>query len=108
GLSIAEMLHEAGVPRDVFIPVVGDGATGAALTRQPVDGVFFTGSYATGARIAAAASRRMTKVQLELGGKDPVYVCEDVDVKTAGAAGAGGALFHTRQSCAPLQRTSLP
>ena len=55
GLHIAEMLHEAGIPRDVFVPVVGDGATGAALTRQPVDGVFFTGSYATGAKIAAAA-----------------------------------------------------
>ena len=40
GLHIAEMLHEAGIPRDVFVPVVGDGATGAALTRQPVDGIF--------------------------------------------------------------------
>ena len=65
---------------------VGDGATGAALSRQPVDGVFFTGSYATGARIAAAASQRMIKVQLELGGKDPVYVRDDVDVKAAAAA----------------------
>ena len=44
GLHIAELLHEAGVPHDVFVPVVGDGATGAALLRQPVDGVFFTGS----------------------------------------------------------------
>ena len=49
GLHIAQMLKEAGVPEDVFIPVIGDGATGAALLRQPVDGVFFTGSYATGA-----------------------------------------------------------
>ena len=48
GLHIAEMLHAAGVPDDVFVPVIGDGATGAALLRQPVDGVFFTGSYATG------------------------------------------------------------
>ena len=104
GLSIAEMLHEAGVPRDVFVPVVGDGATGAALTRQPVDGVFFTGSYATGTRIAAAASRRMTKVQLELGGKDPVYVCEDVDVKTAAAGIADGAFYNTGQSCCAVER----
>ena len=50
GLHIAEMLHEAGIPSDVFVPVVGDGATGAALMRQPIDGIFFTGSYATGAR----------------------------------------------------------
>src|SRR5215471_12221493 len=51
GLHIEEMLHEAGVPRDAFIAVVGAGATGAALLRQPVDGVFFTGSYATGTKI---------------------------------------------------------
>ena len=43
GLHIAEMLHEAGVPEDVFVPVIGAGATGAALLLQPVDGVFFTG-----------------------------------------------------------------
>jgi len=104
GLHIAEMLHEAGIPRDVFVPVVGDGATGAALTRQPVDGVFFTGSYATGAKIAAAAGRRMIKVQLELGGKDPVYVCPDVDVKAAAAGIADGAFYNTGQSCCAVER----
>ena len=104
GSHIAEMLHEAGVPRDVFVPVVGDGATGAALVRQPVDGVFFTGSYATGAKIAAAAGRRMIKVQLELGGKDPVYVCDDVDVATAAAAVADGAFYNTGQSCCSVER----
>ncbi len=104
GSHIAEMLHEAGVPRDVFVPVVGDGATGAALVRQPVDGVFFTGSYATGAKIAAAAGRRMIKVQLELGGKDPVYVCDDVDVAAAAAAVADGAFYNTGQSCCSVER----
>jgi acyl-CoA reductase-like NAD-dependent aldehyde dehydrogenase len=104
GLHIAEMLHEAGVPRDVFVPVLGDGATGAALTRQPVDGVFFTGSYATGAKIAASAGRRMIKVQLELGGKDPVYVCEDADVKAAAAGLADGAFYNTGQSCCSVER----
>ena len=44
-------------PDDVFVPVIGGGATGAALLAQPVDGVFFTGSYATGAKIAAAVRR---------------------------------------------------
>jgi acyl-CoA reductase-like NAD-dependent aldehyde dehydrogenase len=104
GLHVAEMLHEAGVPRDAFVPVVGDGSTGAALTRQPVDGIFFTGSYATGAKIAAAAGRRMIKVQLELGGKDPVYVCEDVDVKAAAAGIADGAFYNTGQSCCSVER----
>jgi acyl-CoA reductase-like NAD-dependent aldehyde dehydrogenase len=104
GLSIAEMLHEAGVPQDVFVPVAGGGATGAALVRQPVDGVFFTGSYATGARIAAAAGRKMIKVQLELGGKDPVYVCDDVDIKAAAAGVADGAFYNTGQSCCSVER----
>jgi acyl-CoA reductase-like NAD-dependent aldehyde dehydrogenase len=104
GLSIAQLLHESGVPEDVFVPVVGDGATGAAVLRQPVDGVFFTGSYHTGRKIAATAGRRMIKVQLELGGKDPIYVCEDVDVKAAAAAVADGAFYNNGQSCCAVER----
>ena len=104
GLHIAEMLHEAGVPRDAFVPVIGDGATGAALLRQPVDGVFFTGSYVTGAKIAAVAGRRMIKAQLELGGKDPVYVCDDVDITSAAIAIADGAFYNTGQSCCSVER----
>ncbi len=104
GMHIASMLREAGVPEHVFLPVIGDGATGAALVRQPVDGVFFTGSYATGRKIAANAGRRMIKVQLELGGKDPIYVCEDVDVKAAAAAVADGAFYNTGQSCCSVER----
>lgn len=104
GLSIAQMLHESGVPEDVFTPVVGDGSTGAAVLRQPVDGVFFTGSYGTGRKIAATAGRRMIKVQLELGGKDPIYVCENVDVKAAAAAVADGAFYNNGQSCCAVER----
>ena len=104
GRHIADLLHAAGVPEDVFVPVIGSGATGAALLRQPVDGVFFTGSYATGAKIAASAGKRMVKVQLELGGKDPVYVCDDVDVRTAAAAVADGAFYNTGQSCCSVER----
>jgi acyl-CoA reductase-like NAD-dependent aldehyde dehydrogenase len=104
GLHIEKMLHEAGVPKDVFIAVVGGAATGTALLRQPVDGVFFTGSYATGAKIGAAAGRKMIKVQLELGGKDPVYVCDDVDVKAAAEAVADGAFYNTGQSCCSVER----
>ena len=104
GRHIADLLHAAGVPDDVFVPVIGGGATGAALLRQPVDGVFFTGSYATGAKIAASAAKRMIKVQLELGGKDPVYVCDDVDVKAAAAGVADGAFYNTGQSCCSVER----
>ncbi len=104
GLAIAEMLIDAGVPADVFIPIVGGGAAGAALLKQPVDGVFFTGSYGTGAKIGATAGRKMIKVQLELGGKDPVYVCDDVDVATAAAGIADGAFYNTGQSCCSVER----
>ncbi|HQR10635.1 MAG TPA: aldehyde dehydrogenase family protein [Casimicrobiaceae bacterium] len=104
GQHIADLLHEAGVPRNVFIAVIGDGKTGAALLRQPVDGVFFTGSYRTGAAIAASTGRRMIKTQLELGGKDPIYVCEDVDVKAAAAGLADGAFYNTGQSCCSVER----
>jgi acyl-CoA reductase-like NAD-dependent aldehyde dehydrogenase len=104
GLHIAAMLYEAGVPTDVFIPVVGGPAAGAALLRQAVDGVFFTGSYATGAKVGAAAGRRMSKVQLELGGKDPIYVCDDVDIKAAAAGIADGAFYNTGQSCCSVER----
>jgi len=104
GMHIADMLHAAGVPEDAFVLVVGDGKTGGALLRQPVDGVFFTGSYATGAKIAASTGRRMIKTQLELGGKDPIYVTDDVEVKAAAAAVADGAFYNTGQSCCSVER----
>ncbi|MEO8847092.1 MAG: aldehyde dehydrogenase family protein [Casimicrobiaceae bacterium] len=104
GMAIADMLHAAGVPEDVFVATLGDGTTGYALLRQPVDGIFFTGSVATGMKIAAAASKRLVKVQLELGGKDPIYVCDDVDAAVAAVAVADGAFYNTGQSCCSVER----
>ena len=104
GLEIARLLHASGIPDDVFIPLIGAGDVGAALLKQPVDGVFFTGSYGTGKKIAEAVRGRMIKLQLELGGKDPVYVCEDVDVAKAAAGIADGAFYNTGQSCCSVER----
>jgi acyl-CoA reductase-like NAD-dependent aldehyde dehydrogenase len=104
GAEIARLLYESGIPRDVFIPLVGGGHVGAALLEQPVDGVFFTGSVATGKRIAHAVRGRMIKLQLELGGKDPIYVCEDVDIAKAAAGIADGAFYNTGQSCCAVER----
>jgi acyl-CoA reductase-like NAD-dependent aldehyde dehydrogenase len=105
GLAIARLLWAAGVPHDVFQPVIGGGAVGSALLRQRVDGVFFTGSFATGRRIARAVAGRMIKVQLELGGKDPVYVADDIQDVPAVAAGlAEGAFYNTGQSCCSVER----
>ena len=104
GVEIARLLYAAGIPQDVFVPVVGAGEVGAALLEQPVDGVFFTGSVGTGKRIAEAVAGRMIKLQLELGGKDPIYVCDDVDVKKAAAGIADGAFYNTGQSCCSVER----
>lgn len=104
GLAMARLLHAAGVPRDVFVPLIGGAAVGEALLAQKVDGLFFTGSYATGARIARAMGPRMVKLQLELGGKDPTYVCDDADPKTAAESLADGAMYNTGQSCCSVER----
>jgi acyl-CoA reductase-like NAD-dependent aldehyde dehydrogenase len=104
GLEIERLLHASGIPKDAFIALIGTGEVGAALLKQPIDGVFFTGSYATGQRIAHAVAGRMIKLQLELGGKDPVYVCDDVDVSTAAAGIADGAFYNTGQSCCSVER----
>ncbi|MFA5860858.1 MAG: aldehyde dehydrogenase family protein [Candidatus Thermoplasmatota archaeon] len=107
GLAIADALHDAGVPQDVFAPIIGAGDVGASLLQQPIDGVFFTGSYATGKLVAAASGAAMVRVQLELGGKDPVYVTDDVDVPKAAASLADGAFYNTGQSCCSVERIYL-
>ena len=104
GQHITRLLHAAGVPGDVLHCLVGGGEVGAALLEQHIDGVFFTGSHATGARIAAAVASRMIKLQLELGGKDPSYVRADADVRNAAESLADGAMYNTGQSCCAVER----
>src|SRR5438552_7786743 len=104
GLAIADLLHEAGVPADVFQALVGGGDVGAMLLEAPIDAVCFTGAHATGVKVAAAVAPRLVKAQLELGGKDPVYVCDDVDAAAAAAAVADGAFYNTGQSCCAVER----
>jgi len=104
GLHIARLLHESGVPPDVFVALVGRGEVGAALLAQQIDGVFFTGSHATGAKIAQTVGARFIKLQLELGGKDPTYVAEDADVKIAAESLADGAMYNAGQSCCSVER----
>lgn len=104
GLHIARLLHAAGVPSDVFSPLVGAGPVGEALLAQKIDGVFFTGSHATGMRIAASVGPRLVKMQLELGGKDPTYVADDADPRLAAQSLADGAMYNTGQSCCSVER----
>jgi len=104
GLAIGDLMREAGVPEDVFVVVAGGGETGAALVSQPMPAIFFTGSYATGRRIAAEAGGRLLRLNLELGGKDPVYVADDVEVRNAAASVGEGAFYNAGQSCCAVER----
>ena len=104
GQHITRLLHAAGVPAEVMQCVVGAGEAGAALLAQRLDGVFFTGSHATGVRIAQAVAPKLLKLQLELGGKDPSYVRADADPRTAAESLADGAMYNTGQSCCSVER----
>jgi acyl-CoA reductase-like NAD-dependent aldehyde dehydrogenase len=104
GLHLTRLLHAAGVPAGVLQCLVGAGDAGRALLEQRIDGVFFTGSHATGVRIAEAMATRLVKLQLELGGKDPAYVRADADVKAAAESLADGAMYNTGQSCCSVER----
>jgi acyl-CoA reductase-like NAD-dependent aldehyde dehydrogenase len=104
GLKIAELFGRAGLPAGVLEVVTGDGRTGAALVESGVDKIMFTGSVATGRRVAEAAARRLTPVVLELGGKDPMIVFEDADLPAAARAAVWGAFANSGQACASVER----
>ena len=104
GRHIARLLQASGVPADAMQCLVGAGEVGAALLDARIDGLFFTGSHATGVRIATALASRLTKLQLELGGKDPTYVRADAEPKAAAESLADGAMYNTGQSCCSVER----
>jgi succinate-semialdehyde dehydrogenase/glutarate-semialdehyde dehydrogenase len=104
GLQLASVLHEAGVPKDVFQVVVGDGATGGALLDAAIDKLVFTGSVPTGKRIAQAAAGRLLPVVLELGGKDPMLVLDDADIEVASSGAVWGAFVNAGQACLSVER----
>jgi acyl-CoA reductase-like NAD-dependent aldehyde dehydrogenase len=103
-LRLASLLHEAGVPQDVLQVIVGDGATGSALLNAEIDKLVFTGSVATGKRIAQAAAARLLPVVLELGGKDPMLVLDDADVDVASSGAVWGAFVNAGQTCLSVER----
>ncbi len=105
GLQIGKYLVEAGVPADVFQVAIGEGNVGKALLDLAFDGYYFTGSYLTGQKIYEHVSKKMVPCILELGGKDPVYVANDVvDVAGAAAGIADGAFYNNGQSCCSVER----
>jgi len=103
-LKLASLLHEAGVPKEIFQVVVGGGTTGAALIDSDIDKLIFTGSVGTGKRIAEAAAARLLPVVLELGGKDPMIVLDDADIDIASSGAVWGAFVNAGQTCLSVER----
>ena len=105
GLEIERLLKQAGVQHDIFHTAVGDGEVGKMLLNLPFDGYFFTGSYKTGKYIYEKCASKMVPCQCELGGKDPLYVAEDVvDIAAVAAGTADGAFYNNGQSCCAVER----
>ncbi|MFM9074331.1 MAG: aldehyde dehydrogenase family protein [Bacteroidota bacterium] len=105
GLEIQKLLKAAGVPDNVFQLAIGGGTVGATLLDMPFDGYFFTGSYRTGRYIYEKVAPKMVPCQCELGGKDPLYVTDDVeDVVSIAAGTADGAFYNNGQSCCAVER----
>jgi acyl-CoA reductase-like NAD-dependent aldehyde dehydrogenase len=105
-LRLAEIFHEAGLPAGVFNVLPGKGSVvGDALVRHPlVRKVAFTGSTPIGEQVAAIAAAGSKRVTLELGGSDPMIICDDADLKAAASAAAMGRFNNCGQACLAIKR----
>ncbi|HXL54870.1 MAG TPA: aldehyde dehydrogenase family protein, partial [Chitinophagaceae bacterium] len=105
GWEIEKLLKQAGIPENIFSVVVGAGNIGELLLELPFDGYFFTGSYKTGKYIYEKVASKMVPCQCEMGGKDPLYVADDItDIKAVAAGTADGAFYNNGQSCCAVER----
>lgn len=105
GLEIEKLLKKAGVPDAVFQIALGAREVGEVLLNMPFDGYFFTGSYQTGKYIHEKVASKLVPCQLELGGKDPLYIADDaVDIANVAAGTADGAFYNNGQSCCSVER----
>ena len=104
--AMADIIARAGLPPGAFNLVMGRGSVvGEALVNDArVDAISFTGSVDTGRKIAQKAVARMAKFQLEMGGKNPLVVLDDADLKTAVESAVNGAFFSTGQRCTASSR----
>ena len=101
---IGELLRAAGLPEGVLEIVQGAGDVGEALVEGEVDKVFFTGSLATGRRVAARCGERLVPCTLELGGSDPAIVLDDADLAHAARGIAWGRFSNAGQTCVAAKR----
>jgi acyl-CoA reductase-like NAD-dependent aldehyde dehydrogenase len=103
-LELEKLLRAAALDPDLLQVITGDGAAGAELLAANIQKVVFTGSVATGKRVAQAAAARLLPVVLELGGKDPMIVLEDADIDVASSAAVWGAFMNAGQTCLSVER----
>ncbi|HET9283286.1 MAG TPA: aldehyde dehydrogenase family protein [Candidatus Angelobacter sp.] len=103
-LELQRWLIEAGLDRDLLQVITGDGSAGTALLNARIQKIVFTGSVATGKRVAQTAAGRLLPVVLELGGKDPMIVLEDADIEVASSAAVWGAFVNAGQACLSVER----
>jgi len=103
-LLVKRLSDDAGFPPDLYQVVQGDGETGAALIEAGVDKVSFTGSVATGRKVAEACGRRLIPATLELGGKDAMIVCADADLERAAQGALLGSCMNTGHYCCGTER----
>ncbi len=99
-----ELCLQAGIPEGVVQVLNGDGQTGSDLTRADVNKISFTGSVATGKKIAAVCAERLIPVTLELGGKDAMIVCADADLDAAVHGAVWGGCVNTGHFCCGIER----
>lgn len=104
GLKIGGIFKKAGFPENAVQIVTGAGETGAALVASAPDKIMFTGSVATGKKIAESAAKNLTSVVLELGGKDPMIVFADANLELAAKGAVWGAFCNAGQSCSSVER----
>jgi acyl-CoA reductase-like NAD-dependent aldehyde dehydrogenase len=105
GLAIQDLLQRSGVHENIFKVAIGGKEVGELLLALPFDGYFFTGSYKTGKYIYEKVAPKMVPCQCELGGKDPLYITDDIsDIKAIAAATADGAFYNNGQSCCSVER----
>ncbi|WP_353152716.1 aldehyde dehydrogenase family protein [Pollutimonas bauzanensis] len=104
--ELAEIISRAGFAPGVFNLVMGRGSVvgQAILDHKQVDAISFTGSVTTGRRVAESAIKRLAKVQMEMGGKNPLVVLDDADLQTAVDCAIQGAFFQTGQRCTASSR----
>jgi aldehyde dehydrogenase (NAD+) len=103
--ALAQIIQEAGAPPGVFNFVLGEGDVGQAITdHKEIDAISFTGSQYVGQKVAEGAIKRQARIQLEMGGKNPLVVLDDADLERAVMCAIDGAFFGTGQRCTASSR----